>query len=173
MWATADSALRASSAISSYSTRARRTVKYPECYPCIPVNTRFLLYFSPAEPNGIDVCGGGYVVAPPSTPNVNYNHNYFFLCAIWLAAAAGSFLRYLDRGPKELFLRGAKTIFKIKTLPKKSKKLSQKDSVSLLLWIITITFIEDINCYHYNWLQICNLYLYWLQEVVAGLVSQS
>ena len=39
---------------------------------------------------------------------------FFYLCmpsdifwfpAIWLAAAAGSFLRYLDRGPKELFFR--------------------------------------------------------------------
>jgi hypothetical protein len=27
----------------------------------------------------------------------------FLFPAIWLAAAAGSFLRYLDRGPKELF----------------------------------------------------------------------
>jgi hypothetical protein len=43
-----------------------------------------------------------------------------------LAAAAGSFLRYLDRGPKELFLatnRGVKTIFKLKTLPKKFKNV--------------------------------------------------
>jgi hypothetical protein len=44
------------------------------------------------------------------------------------AAAAGSFLRYLDRGPKELFLatnRGVlvKKIFKLKTLPPKSFKI--------------------------------------------------
>jgi hypothetical protein len=43
-----------------------------------------------------------------------------------LAAAAGSFLRYLDRGPKELFFNflatnRVKTIFKLKTLPKKFK----------------------------------------------------
>jgi hypothetical protein len=29
----------------------------------------------------------------------------FLFPAMWLAAAAGSFLRYLDRGPKELFFR--------------------------------------------------------------------
>jgi hypothetical protein len=29
----------------------------------------------------------------------------FWFPAIWLAAAAGSFLRYLNRGPKELFFR--------------------------------------------------------------------
>ena len=48
----------------------------------------------------------------------------FLFPAIWLAAGAGSFLRYVDRGPKELFLatnRGVKTIFKLKTLPKKFK----------------------------------------------------
>jgi hypothetical protein len=40
------------------------------------------------------------------------------------AAAAGSFLRYLDRGPKELFFSDkprSETIFKLKTLPKKLK----------------------------------------------------
>jgi hypothetical protein len=50
-----------------------------------------------------------------------------------LAAAAGSFLRYLDRGPKELFFREkprVKTIFKLKTLPKKFKihPIDAKDS---------------------------------------------
>jgi hypothetical protein len=29
----------------------------------------------------------------------------FWFPAIWLTAAAASFLRYLDRGPKELFFR--------------------------------------------------------------------
>jgi hypothetical protein len=41
-----------------------------------------------------------------------------------LAAAAGSFLRYLDRRPKELFFSDkprSETIFKLKTLPKKFK----------------------------------------------------
>jgi hypothetical protein len=41
-----------------------------------------------------------------------------------LAAEAGSFLRYVDRGSKELFLtanRGVKTFFKLKTLRKKLK----------------------------------------------------
>jgi uncharacterized membrane protein SpoIIM required for sporulation len=45
---------------------------------------------------------------------MKYRILFFYLCmpsdiflfpAIWLAAAAGSFLRYLDRGPKELFFR--------------------------------------------------------------------
>jgi hypothetical protein len=50
----------------------------------------------------------------------------FLFPAIWLAAGAGSFLRYIDRGPKELFFSdkpGSEDNFKLKTLPKKPKNL--------------------------------------------------
>ena len=79
----------------------------------------------------------------PGAPTLN-NFNFTFVCslitklifylcmpiviflyrAIWLAAGAGSFLRYLDMVQKSYFLatnRGVKTVFKLKTLPKKLK----------------------------------------------------
>ena len=52
----------------------------------------------------------------------------FWFPAIWLAAAAGGFLRYLDRGPKVLFFGewpGVKSFFlKIKTIEKFEISLS-------------------------------------------------
>ena len=62
----------------------------------------------------------------------------FLFPAIWLAAGAGSFLRYLDRGPKELFLAtnwGAKTIFKLKTLPKNWTIYAIDTKDSKIQWI--------------------------------------
>jgi hypothetical protein len=48
------------------------------------------------------------------------------------SAGVGCFLRYLDRGPKELFFsdkpKSEDLIFKLKTLPKKNRKIYAIDT---------------------------------------------
>jgi hypothetical protein len=63
---------------------------------------------------------------------------FFLISAIWLAIGTGSFLRFLDRCPKELFLatnRCAKTVLKLKTLHKKLKNRPIDTKDSKIQWI--------------------------------------
>jgi hypothetical protein len=80
-------------------------------------NSQLLEYVFPSDPHiGMYTRGQGRTQIFSNENGINKISISFYLCmpsdifyflqSDWLVAGAGSFLRYLDRGPKELFAEG-------------------------------------------------------------------